>query len=80
MTCVPTQIVGSDIGEMTHVVIGHDNSGLGAAWHLSQVEVFSPVAQKTWTFPCDDWLEHTKDKVGAAGIHLCNLVQELTMP
>jgi hypothetical protein len=36
--------------------------GLGPAWHLAQVEVFHPGLQKTFTFPCNDWLEATKDK------------------
>eukprot|EP00951_Prasinocladus_malaysianus_P032165 scaffold311949_cov18-Prasinocladus_malaysianus.AAC.1 len=29
-------IRGMDIGELTHVVIKHDNTGAGAAWHLEQ--------------------------------------------
>lgn len=56
------QVTGSDVGEMTHVVIGHDNTGIGSAWHLAQVEVYHPGLQKTFTFPCNEWLEATKDK------------------
>lgn len=41
-------------------------TGIGAAWHLAQVEVWHPGNQKTYTFPCNDWLEHSKDK-GAEG-------------
>lgn len=37
-------------------------AGLGPAWHLDQVEVFHPGLQKTFTFPCQDWLEATKEK------------------
>ncbi len=37
-------------------------TGLGAAWHLAQVEVFHPGLNKTFTFPCDEWLEYTKEK------------------
>ena len=33
-------------------------TGIGAAWHLAQVEVFHPVLQQMYMFPCDDWLQY----------------------
>ena len=36
--------------------------GLGSAWHLAQVELYHPVLQKAYVFPCDEWLEFTTDK------------------
>ena len=46
---------------MTHVVVRHDNKGLGAAWHLEQVEVVQPFSRKTLFFPCNDWLQKSKE-------------------
>lgn len=50
-------IRGSDIGEISKAVIWHDNAGLSAAWHLQQVEVVQPLLQKTYIFPCGQWLQ-----------------------
>ncbi len=30
-------VKGTDIGDVTRVIIGHDNSGPGPAWHCKQV-------------------------------------------
>lgn len=51
------EIVEMDVGEILHISIGHDNSGAGAAWHLQQVEIFHPILEKTYYFPCNEWLE-----------------------
>ncbi|KAG1672531.1 hypothetical protein FOA52_002840, partial [Chlamydomonas sp. UWO 241] len=59
------EVVGSDVGIIEKIVIGHDNSGLGAAWHCAQVEVFHPVLQQMLTFPCDEWLQYDSKKGGA---------------
>ncbi|KAG2450199.1 hypothetical protein HYH02_000301 [Chlamydomonas schloesseri] len=56
------EIKGSDVGELQSIVIGHDNSGVGASWHLQQVEVFHPVLNKMYVFPCNEWLETSKEK------------------
>lgn len=50
-------IKGSDVGEITKLVIWHDNSALAADWHLQQVEVVHPVQQKTFLFHCNKWLK-----------------------
>ncbi|GFR41097.1 hypothetical protein Agub_g1741 [Astrephomene gubernaculifera] len=55
-------VSGTDVGELQSIVIGHDNSGVGSAWHLNQVEVWHPVLQKMFVFPCNEWLEPSKDK------------------
>ncbi|KAG2499991.1 hypothetical protein HYH03_002273 [Edaphochlamys debaryana] len=55
-------IQGTDVGELQHIIIGHDNSGVGASWHLQQVEVWHPVLQKMYLFPCNEWLESSKEK------------------
>lgn len=30
-------VPGVDVGDITHILVGHDNKGMGAAWHLQQV-------------------------------------------
>ena len=34
-----------------------DGSGLGAAWHLDQVEVFDTTRAASTVFPCGEWLD-----------------------
>lgn len=34
--------VSGNLGRLTEVVIGHDNAGDGAPWHLEQVDVVDP--------------------------------------
>jgi len=47
-----------DVGEIRHVVIGHDNSGSGPSWHLQQVEVRGEnQGNKLYVFPCNEWFE-----------------------
>ncbi len=35
---------------------------MGASWHLQQVEVFHPILNKMYVFPCNEWLETSKEK------------------
>ena len=37
--------------------ITSDGSGLGAAWHLQEVEVLDTARGKAYTFPCEAWLD-----------------------
>ena len=53
-------IEGPNVGTVERCVIGHDNSGVGAVWHLRQVEVFSVNTGQELTFPCDQWLAESK--------------------
>ena len=48
---------GSSIGKLDTVGIKHDNKGLGAAWHLQQVEVRNESTGEVGMFPCDKWLD-----------------------
>jgi hypothetical protein len=59
-------VKGTDIGDVQKVTIWHDNSGVGAAWHLASVEVFNPATQKTYFFECNQWLEKNAE-LGEAG-------------
>eukprot|EP00798_Chlamydomonas_sp_ICE-L_P018432 gene18432-24908_t len=61
------EVTGSDVGEIQRIVIGHDNSGLGGAWHLAQVEIFHPVLQKTYVFACNEWPASTDNVKGLDG-------------
>jgi len=51
---------GADVGAVTQVTIGHDNSGLGASWHCESVEVLELGAGTTYFFPCDQWFDKKK--------------------
>lgn len=33
------KVAGADVGVMSHIIIGHDGSGLGPDWYLAEVEV-----------------------------------------
>ena len=35
-----------DLGELTELDVWHDNSGLGAAWHLDYIEIHSSANNK----------------------------------
>eukprot|EP00794_Sanderia_malayensis_P016965 gene16965-18674_t len=41
---------------MHHIRIGHDNSGIGAGWHLEKIVIESPTTGIVQTFFCRKWL------------------------
>ena len=49
-------VEGLNVGEISHIDIGHDNTGHGPSWHLQQVEV-TPEGNTLIPFPCNEWLE-----------------------
>jgi hypothetical protein len=53
-------VEGLDVGEICHIVIGHDNTGNGPSWHLQQVEIRCENqggGNKLTVFPCNEWFE-----------------------
>lgn len=46
-----------NVGQMQRLRIGHDNRGLGAAWHLSRVEITNLLTGEAATFVCNRWLD-----------------------
>ncbi|XP_060092590.1 lipoxygenase homology domain-containing protein 1 [Heteronotia binoei] len=46
-----------DIGKIKRLLIGHDNVGLQAGWHLGSVQVTIPVHGLQYNFPCNRWLD-----------------------
>eukprot|EP01123_Difflugia_compressa_P005057 TRINITY_DN1661_c0_g1_i1.p1 TRINITY_DN1661_c0_g1~~TRINITY_DN1661_c0_g1_i1.p1 ORF type:complete len:960 (-),score=248.52 TRINITY_DN1661_c0_g1_i1:25-2904(-) len=46
-----------EIGKLTKIRIGHDNSGFGASWFLDKVVITSEKTQEKWYFMLGDWLE-----------------------
>nr|XP_020662186.1 lipoxygenase homology domain-containing protein 1 [Pogona vitticeps] len=50
----------SDIGKIKRILIGHDNVGLRAGWHLASVQIIIPVHGKLYNFPCNRWLDKTE--------------------
>jgi hypothetical protein len=58
-----------DVGELTHIIIGHDGSGFGSGWFLDNVVVRDQTLRnKEYKFQCGRWL----DKV-------CSLLSSLTL-
>ncbi|KAL4714481.1 hypothetical protein ACJJTC_017776 [Scirpophaga incertulas] len=45
-----------NLGVLSTLRIGHDNSGLSPRWLLDQVFVRNEVTGHTYTFPCNRWL------------------------
>ena len=51
-------VEGPDIGDVSHVVVGHDNSGHGPCWHLQQLEIRDEKrGGKLSVFPCNQWFD-----------------------
>ncbi|XP_076018180.1 lipoxygenase homology domain-containing protein 1 [Genypterus blacodes] len=52
-----------DLGTISRVRIGHDNSGIGAGWFLDKVLVREDGTPETTAneFPCHRWLDRTED-------------------
>ncbi|CAF4803896.1 unnamed protein product, partial [Rotaria sp. Silwood1] len=49
-----------DLSPLTALDIGHDNSGVGAAWFLDKVVVDCPRTGIKQTFPCYNWLDNNQ--------------------
>jgi hypothetical protein len=45
-----------DLGEISKIMIGHDNSGFGPGWFLEKVVVTQEKSQKSWYFLHGKWL------------------------
>lgn len=43
--------------KIKRILIGHDNIGLRAGWHLAYVQVSIPLHGKLYNFPCNRWLD-----------------------
>ncbi len=50
---MPPQIAGRDVGPMRKIRVGHDNTGVGPAWHLNRVEVTNLKTGEHKIFPAN---------------------------
>ena len=50
-----------DLGELSRLEIGHDNSGFRPGWMLDRVVITSQATNKRWTFPCGQWLDKKRE-------------------
>lgn len=55
------QLSSTDVGDVERIKIWHDGRGLASGWHLQQVKVHSSTTGQTYTFPCNAWLQKTRD-------------------
>jgi lipoxygenase homology domain-containing protein 1 len=46
---------------LSHLIIGHDNSGFGPGWFLERIDVECPTIGMTQVFPCNRWLAKDED-------------------
>eukprot|EP00798_Chlamydomonas_sp_ICE-L_P013676 gene13676-19564_t len=54
-------ISAPDIEPLAKIRIGHDNAGMGAAWHLDHVEVTHKGTGSKYHFPCNKWFSKSED-------------------
>jgi len=50
----------TDVGTISKLTIGHDNSGFGASWFLDCVEVINYATNDTTYFSCNEWFDKGK--------------------
>ncbi len=50
-----------DLGELTKIRIGHDNSKIGSSWFLDKVIITNTATNKQWFFLCGKWLAKDED-------------------
>lgn len=48
-----------NLGSISKILIGHDNAGAGAAWHLASVEVVSISSCQSLMFHHNGWLSRS---------------------
>ncbi len=52
-----SRVTDTDLGDLTHIVIGHDGHGSSPAWHLDHVVITHVVSGQQWLFPCCQWFD-----------------------
>lgn len=50
-----------DLGQVFKIRVRHDNSLVGAAWYLDQVEVLEVETEEVYMFLCERWLSTKKE-------------------
>lgn len=50
-----------DLGQVFKIRVRHDNSLVGAAWYLEQVEVLDVDMEEVYMFLCERWLSTQKE-------------------
>jgi len=62
-----------DLGNIQKILIGHDNSGFGAAWFLEKVAITNKTSSQQWFFLSGKWFAKDEDdgsivrEIAAAG-------------
>eukprot|EP00854_Cymbomonas_tetramitiformis_P004275 gene4275-5262_t len=54
------EIEAGNLGPLTKIRIGHDNSGPKPAWYLDKVRIRSERDRQKWMFLCSNWLAKEK--------------------
>lgn len=76
-----------DVGDpLQKIRIGHDDAGLGPAWHLTKVEVRKTLrggrkGSVLYEFPCNRWLAKNREDGSIVRDLVCTrVVEETTDP
>lgn len=51
--------VNKYFGDITQIVVRHDNSGQKAGWHLKDIKIFESTTTKGWKFVSNQWFATT---------------------
>lgn len=49
-----------NLGELTHIKVGHTNIGTGSGWLLQSVDI-KDEKNHTWSFPCGHFIDGQDD-------------------
>ncbi|KAL1778241.1 DENN domain-containing protein 5A [Sigmodon hispidus] len=66
-----------NLGKLTIVQIGHDNSGLSAKWLVEYVMVRNEITRHIYKFPCGRWLGKAMDYGSLDGVLVWELLTSL---
>ncbi|XP_039606557.1 lipoxygenase homology domain-containing protein 1-like [Polypterus senegalus] len=50
------RLYGPEIGDIKNIVLEHDGLEKQQAWYVEEVSVTNTARDKTWSFPCQNWL------------------------
>lgn len=47
----------ADLGDLSHVTVGHDSAGNSPSWHLEALVITHESSGRQWRFSCDLWFD-----------------------
>lgn len=56
-----TTIEAADLGEITKVLLGHDDKGAFSGWYCEELVVQHSVTEQEWRFPVNRWFDRDEE-------------------